>query len=124
MASSQRRKAGFGRGYLLRAYGVIGTRYGIRAVVTEAIVCAHPPTDRRHVLARAEVDELFATVEEVCRGAGAVTVEIAADPAARERIWKGRKAAFAAMGRVSVRPPARTAISLGWRHSRSSGAIH
>ncbi|WP_426519823.1 glycosyltransferase family 2 protein [Diaminobutyricibacter sp. McL0618] len=38
-SASQRRKAGFGRGYLLRAYGVLGSRYGIRAVVTEAIVC-------------------------------------------------------------------------------------
>jgi hypothetical protein len=32
--------AGFGRGYLLRAYGVLQGRYGIRALVTEAIVCA------------------------------------------------------------------------------------
>ncbi len=50
---------------------------------------------------RVEVDELFSTVEAVCRRAGAVTIEIANDPAARDRIWKGRKAAFAAMGRVS-----------------------
>jgi glycolate oxidase len=48
-----------------------------------------------------EVDELFATVEAVCRRTGATTVEVARDQAARERIWKGRKAAFAAMGRVS-----------------------
>ncbi len=48
-----------------------------------------------------EVDELFDTVESICRAAGAVTVEIARDQAQRERIWKGRKAAFAAMGRVS-----------------------
>ena len=32
---------------------------------------------------------------------GATTMEIAHDQAQRERIWKGRKAAFAAMGRVS-----------------------
>jgi glycolate oxidase len=48
-----------------------------------------------------EVRELFATVEGVCRSAGAETVEIARDAGARDRIWKGRKAAFAAMGRVS-----------------------
>ena len=48
-----------------------------------------------------EVDELFAIVEAICRRAGAATIEIARDAAARERIWKGRKAAFAAMGRVS-----------------------
>jgi len=50
---------------------------------------------------QSEVDELFATVESICRTAGAATVEVAADQAQRERIWKGRKAAFAAMGRVS-----------------------
>jgi glycolate oxidase len=48
-----------------------------------------------------EVDELFTIVERVCRAAGATTMEIARDAAARERIWRGRKAAFAAMGRVS-----------------------
>jgi glycolate oxidase len=50
---------------------------------------------------REEVDELFEVVERVCRESGAVTLEVADDPAQRERIWKGRKAAFAAMGRVS-----------------------
>ena len=50
---------------------------------------------------KVEVDEQFAMVEAICRRAGAVTIEIARDAAARERIWKGRKAAFAAMGRVS-----------------------
>jgi glycolate oxidase len=48
-----------------------------------------------------EVDELFAVVEDVCRRQGAVTLEVARDQAQRERIWRGRKAAFAAMGRVS-----------------------
>jgi glycolate oxidase len=48
-----------------------------------------------------EVDELFATVERICEQCGASTIEIARDPAQRDRIWKGRKAAFAAMGRVS-----------------------
>ena len=48
-----------------------------------------------------EVDELFAVVEAICRKCGAMTIEIAHDQAQRERIWKGRKAAFAAMGRVS-----------------------
>jgi glycolate oxidase len=50
---------------------------------------------------KVEVDEQFAMVQAVCQRAGAVTIEIASDAAARERIWKGRKAAFAAMGRVS-----------------------
>ena len=50
---------------------------------------------------QAEVDELFAIVQGICRDSGATTMEVARDAAARERIWKGRKAAFAAMGRVS-----------------------
>ena len=48
-----------------------------------------------------EVRELFAVVEDTCRRAGATTIEVAPDEAQRARIWKGRKAAFAAMGRVS-----------------------
>jgi N-acetylglucosaminyl-diphospho-decaprenol L-rhamnosyltransferase len=39
-SASQRQKAGFGRGYLLRAWGVLGSRHGLRALVTEVIVCA------------------------------------------------------------------------------------
>jgi glycolate oxidase len=49
----------------------------------------------------AEVRDLFGIVEETCRHAGARTIEIAKDDEQRMRIWKGRKAAFAAMGRVS-----------------------
>ena len=48
-----------------------------------------------------EVDELFAVVEGICQTCGATTIEIAHDQAQQDRIWKGRKAAFAAMGRVS-----------------------
>jgi len=44
---------------------------------------------------------LFAVVEDTCRRAGATTIEVAPDETQRARIWKGRKAAFAAMGRVS-----------------------
>jgi glycolate oxidase len=48
-----------------------------------------------------EVAELFAIVEAICRRAEATTIEIAEDDAQLARIWRGRKAAFAAMGRVS-----------------------
>jgi glycolate oxidase len=48
-----------------------------------------------------EVRELFEQVETICRHAGATTIEVARDEAQRARIWKGRKAAFAAMGRVA-----------------------
>jgi glycolate oxidase len=49
----------------------------------------------------AEVRELFRVIETIARGAGATTIEVAQDEQQRARIWKGRKAAFAAMGRVS-----------------------
>jgi glycolate dehydrogenase FAD-linked subunit len=48
-----------------------------------------------------QVEEDLASVEELCRAHGAVEVRVAADPADRTAIWRGRKAAFAAMGRVS-----------------------
>ncbi len=51
--------------------------------------------------AAAEVDPLFADVEALCRRAGATEVQVAQNAEARARFWKGRKAAFAAMGRVS-----------------------
>jgi len=49
----------------------------------------------------AELQELFPLVEHICHRTGATSVEIASDESQRARIWKGRKAAFAAMGRVS-----------------------
>ena len=48
-----------------------------------------------------EVREQFRMVEEICRLRGGTDVLIAQDSDQRARIWKGRKAAFAAMGRVS-----------------------
>jgi GT2 family glycosyltransferase len=39
-SKSQRRRAGFGRGYLLRAYGILRGRHVVRALATELIVCA------------------------------------------------------------------------------------
>lgn len=39
-SAEQRRKGGFGRGYVLRRYGVLGSRAGARALLTEAIVVA------------------------------------------------------------------------------------
>ena len=49
----------------------------------------------------AEVSALFDLVQQICRRSGATTIEVAHDDEQRARIWKGRKAAFAAMGRVS-----------------------
>jgi glycolate oxidase len=49
----------------------------------------------------AEVRALFDRVEAMCRTHGATTIEVAQTDEQRARIWRGRKAAFAAMGRVS-----------------------
>jgi glycolate oxidase len=49
----------------------------------------------------AQVEADLAAVEEICREKSAVEVRIAADEAERALLWKGRKSAFAAMGRVS-----------------------
>ena len=49
----------------------------------------------------AQVEEDLARVEALCREHGAREIRIASDPADRAAVWRGRKAAFAAMGRVS-----------------------
>jgi glycolate oxidase len=48
-----------------------------------------------------EVEELFDQVAGICRSHGATDLVVADSDAERARIWRGRKAAFAAMGRVS-----------------------
>jgi glycolate oxidase len=49
----------------------------------------------------AQVEEDLVRVEEICRVNGSHEVRVAAGPEERASIWRGRKAAFAAMGRVS-----------------------
>jgi len=49
----------------------------------------------------AQVDEDLARVESICRENDAVEIRTASDPADRYAVWRGRKAAFAAMGRIS-----------------------
>ena len=51
--------------------------------------------------AAAEVEHQFAQVEAFCREAGAFEIRIAADDVERALFWKGRKSAFAAVGRIS-----------------------
>jgi glycolate dehydrogenase FAD-linked subunit len=48
-----------------------------------------------------EVEDDLAAVEELCRAHGAWELRIARSDTERALFWKGRKAAFAAMGRVS-----------------------
>jgi glycolate oxidase len=48
-----------------------------------------------------QVEEDLAAVEAICRDCGAWEIRTAADDHERALLWKGRKSAFAAMGRVS-----------------------
>jgi glycolate oxidase len=48
-----------------------------------------------------QVEDDLARVEEICRECGAGVIRVASNDAERALFWKGRKAAFAAMGRVS-----------------------
>jgi glycolate oxidase len=48
-----------------------------------------------------EVAVQFAEVEQLCRDNGTTKLRIAADAQERAVVWKGRKAAFAAVGRIS-----------------------
>ena len=49
----------------------------------------------------AEVETLMSHVSEICRENGSDEIRLAQSAAERALVWKGRKAAFAAMGRIS-----------------------
>jgi glycolate oxidase len=49
----------------------------------------------------AEVEALMTDVNAICRSNGASEIRVAQSEAERALVWKGRKAAFAAMGRIS-----------------------
>jgi glycolate oxidase len=49
----------------------------------------------------AEVEALMTQVQALCRGNGAWEIRVAQSEKERAVVWKGRKAAFAAMGRIS-----------------------
>jgi len=49
----------------------------------------------------AEVEHQFGQVEAICEKNGSTEIRIASDDAERALFWKGRKAAFAAVGRIS-----------------------
>jgi glycolate oxidase len=50
---------------------------------------------------QAEVDALMLRVRDICSACGSWEIRVAQSEAERMVIWKGRKAAFAAMGRIS-----------------------
>jgi glycolate oxidase len=72
----------------------------------EAAVQAHYPNCGGLLLVEldgpdTEVEALMAYVNSICRHNGAWEIRVAQTEAERAVVWKGRKAAFAAMGRVS-----------------------
>jgi glycolate oxidase len=50
---------------------------------------------------RAEVEHVSARAIEIARAAGALEIRVPKDEAERQLMWKGRKSAFAAVGRIS-----------------------
>ncbi len=78
----------------------------VRAVES-SIYAAGYPTDAAAVLlvevdgAAAGLDEDVTAVERICRAHGARDVRVATEPAARAKLWQGRKKAFGAMGRIA-----------------------
>jgi glycolate oxidase len=71
-----------------------------------AVACGYPEGAGAVLLVEldgpaAEVEAELATVREICHRAGAREIRAADDPEQRAGIWKGRKAAFAAVGRLS-----------------------
>ncbi len=69
-----------------------------------AVACAYPQGAGAVLIVEldgpaAEVELQFARLREIC--SGAFELRVAADPQERAAIWKGRKSAFAAVGRIS-----------------------
>jgi len=71
-----------------------------------AVHCGYPPGAGAVLIVEldgpaADVEAQFAAVSLSCQANGAFEVRIAADEAERALFWKGRKSAFAAVGRIS-----------------------
>ena len=74
--------------------------------VEDAFGCGYPRDAAAALLIEVDglaagMDEQAARIMEACRGAGARDVRVARDAEERELLWKGRKSAFGAYGRVS-----------------------
>ncbi len=73
----------------------------------EAAVACHYPAGAGAVLvveldgSAADVAEQFEAVQRHCEQAGAFELRVAVDDVERAEMWKGRKSAFAAVGRIS-----------------------
>jgi glycolate oxidase len=71
-----------------------------------AVACGYPPGAGAVLIVEldgptAEVEHTFAAVHQHCTDAGASEIRVAQDAAQRALFWKGRKSAFAAVGRIS-----------------------
>lgn len=71
-----------------------------------AVQCGYPPGAGAVLIVEldgpaVEVQHQFVEVEGYCRANGAFEIRIAADDVERALFWKGRKSAFAAVGRIS-----------------------
>jgi glycolate oxidase len=71
-----------------------------------AVACHYPPGAGAVLIVEldgpaAEVAREYAAVRQVCEANGSTAIRVADDPGERAAIWKGRKAAFAAVGRIS-----------------------
>ncbi|MGH9104250.1 MAG: FAD-linked oxidase C-terminal domain-containing protein [Acidimicrobiales bacterium] len=76
------------------------------SAVEQAVHCGYPEGAGAVLVVEldgpaAEVEEGLAETRQHCLEEGASEVRVAAGPEEREQIWKGRKSAFAAMGRLS-----------------------
>jgi glycolate oxidase len=72
-----------------------------------AVACGYPPGAGAVLIVEldgpaAQVEAEGPAVEQHCRAAGAFELRQAVDDAERAQIWRGRKSAFAAMGRISA----------------------
>jgi glycolate oxidase len=71
-----------------------------------AVQCGYPAGAKAVLLVEldgvaAQVEEDLAAVEDICGAAGSFELRAARDEAERALLWKGRKSAFAAMGRIA-----------------------
>jgi glycolate dehydrogenase FAD-linked subunit len=76
------------------------------AAAEEAVHCGYPEGAGAVLVIEldgpaVEVEAEYVGVERLCRDNGAFEQRVATDPAERALIWKGRKSAFAAVGRIS-----------------------
>jgi glycolate oxidase len=76
-------------------------------ITAEAYAHAGYPTDAQALLlceidgTREEVEEHIATISALLKEAGATSIRVSQTDAEKELLWKGRKSAFPAVGRIS-----------------------